>query len=52
MPAKRPILIVDDDAALRLTLAEQFASEPGYWVSAVATLEEAAAIINAKGAAH
>jgi DNA-binding response OmpR family regulator len=50
MPAKRPILIVDDDAALRLTLAEQFASEPGYWVSAVATLEEAAAIINAKGA--
>ena len=50
MPAKRPILIVDDDVALRATLAEQFASEPGYSVSTAATLDEAAATINAKGA--
>jgi DNA-binding response OmpR family regulator len=51
MPANRAILIVDDDAALRLTLAEQLASEPGFWVSTVGTLEGAAAAINAKGVA-
>src|ERR1700732_3794075 len=50
MPARRPILVVDDDAALRLTLVEQFASEPRYSVSTVATLGEAFATINAKGA--
>jgi DNA-binding response OmpR family regulator len=50
MPARRSILIADDDAALRLTLVEQFASEPRYSVATVATLDEAAATINVKGA--
>ena len=48
MPARRPILLVDDDEALRATLLEQFAGEPGYSVSTAATLDEAAATINAK----
>ena len=49
MPARRPILLVDDDEDLRATLVEQFAGEPSYSVSTAATLDEAAAAINAKG---
>jgi DNA-binding response OmpR family regulator len=50
MSAKRPILIVEDDAALRETLAEQFASEHGFAAFIAATLDEAGAAINATDA--
>jgi DNA-binding response OmpR family regulator len=50
MSAKRPILIVEDDAALRETLAEQFAGEQGFAMFTASTLDEAGAAINAENA--
>lgn len=47
---QRPILVVDDDAALRETLVEQFAVESRFVISTAATLDAADATINAKGA--
>jgi DNA-binding response OmpR family regulator len=47
---KRPILVVDDDVALRVTLAEQFAAEQRFAISTAATLDAADAAINDKGA--
>jgi DNA-binding response OmpR family regulator len=47
---KRPILVVDDDAALRETLAKQFAAESRFAISTTATLDAAAAAMNTKGA--
>ena len=48
MAAKRPILIVEDDEALRENLAEHLAEDSGFTVSTAASLEEADAAINAK----
>jgi DNA-binding response OmpR family regulator len=50
MSAKRPILIVEDDAALRETLAEQFAGEQGFATFTASTLDEAGAAISAENA--
>ena len=50
MSAKRPILIVEDDAALREAIAEHFASEQEFALFTAATLGEADAAINAKEA--
>jgi len=47
MWARRPVLIVEDDEALRETLADQFASEYGFAAFTAATLDEAGAAINA-----
>ena len=41
MPAERPILIVDDDSALRAMLAEQLAENDEFNPVAVASLSEA-----------
>src|SRR6185312_16983667 len=46
MSAKRPILIVEDDEALRETLAEQLAEENVFTIATAGTLEEADAAIN------
>ena len=43
MPTPRPILVVEDDAALRATLAEQLAMDGGFSVAEAATAAEAAA---------
>ena len=50
MSAKRPILIVEDDPALREALAEHFASEQEFAMFTAATLGEADTAINAKEA--
>jgi DNA-binding response OmpR family regulator len=41
MSTERPILVIDDDTALRLTLAEQFAEDSEFHAVGAATLEEA-----------
>ena len=50
MSAKRPILIVEDDEALRETLAEQLAEENVFTIATAGTLEEADAAINSTDA--
>jgi DNA-binding response OmpR family regulator len=49
MAGKRSILIVEDDAALRETLAEQLADDHGFSASTVAELGAANKIINEDG---
>jgi DNA-binding response OmpR family regulator len=49
MSAKRSILIVDNDAIVRDTLAEQLAGEHGFAVFTAETLDEATTIIVAEG---
>ena len=49
MAGKRSILIVEDDAALRETLAEQLADDHGFSVSTAAELGAANKIINEDG---
>ncbi len=48
MTGERPILIVDDDAALRETLAEQLAVDGEFTATGAATAGEAEAKINAR----
>jgi len=48
--APRPILLVEDDAALRATLAEQIAFAGEFHVTAAGTLAEAEAALDAEGA--
>ena len=50
MPCSRPILIVEDDAALRATLAEQIALAGEFHVTEAGTLTEAEAALGAEGA--
>ncbi|HUB14276.1 MAG TPA: response regulator transcription factor [Acetobacteraceae bacterium] len=50
MPALRPILIVEDDEALRDILAEHLGDGQGFTVATAATLEEADKAINDKDA--
>lgn len=50
MAPARPILIVEDDDALRQALAEQFAEDGRYQSVEAATLREAAAYLNAADA--
>jgi DNA-binding response OmpR family regulator len=50
MQALRPILIVEDDSALRQTLAEQLLEEGGFNPVGAGSLEEASASLNAKDA--
>ncbi len=50
MAASRPILIVEDDAALRATLAEQIALAGGFSIVEAGTLAEAEAALGADGA--
>ena len=45
MPARRSILIVDDDAGVRETLADRLADGHGFTIFTAATLDEAEAII-------
>jgi DNA-binding response OmpR family regulator len=53
MATRRAILIVEDDEALRYTLAEQLADDHGFLVASAATLDEAAKAINqADGGFH
>ena len=50
MSAQRPILIVEDDEALREVLAEHLADGHGFTVATAATLEEADKAINEQDA--
>jgi DNA-binding response OmpR family regulator len=50
MAADRPILIVDDDEALRATLAEQLTFDGEFTTTEAATLAEAETILQAAGA--
>lgn len=50
MPGPRPVLIIDDDAALAGTLAEQLALEGEFATSVATTLAEASALFAAPGA--
>ncbi len=50
MSSARPILIVEDEHALRQTLAEQFSEEGGYQPFEAATLKEAAQFLGAADA--
>ena len=50
MTAARPILLVEDDAALRATLAEQIALAGEFHVTEARTLAEAEAALGAEGA--
>ena len=50
MPNARPILIVDDDRDLRLTLAEQLALEGEFAATHAATLKEAEQLLSAPDA--
>ena len=50
MSAERPVLIVDDDDALRETLVEQLAFDGEFAAAEAASLEQAAAMLFAKDA--
>lgn len=50
MAGERPILVVDDDRALRATLAEQLAVEGEFAAVEAATLSEAESLLGAKDA--
>ncbi|MGH7086160.1 MAG: response regulator transcription factor, partial [Acetobacteraceae bacterium] len=50
MAGERPILVVDDDRALRATLAEQLAVEGEFAAIEAATLGEAESLLGAKDA--
>jgi DNA-binding response OmpR family regulator len=50
MAGERPILVIDDDRALRATLAEQLAVEGEFSAIEAATLGEAEALLGAKDA--
>ncbi len=52
MDAPRPILLVEDDAALRATLAEQIALAGEFHVTEAGTLAEAEAALDAAGARY
>ena len=52
MPAPRPILIVEDDAALRATLAEQLAAEGEFRADEVGSVAEAEARLAEDGARY
>jgi DNA-binding response OmpR family regulator len=52
MPAGRPILIVDDETALRETLAEQLSVDGEFVVAEAATVAEAERLLTAKDARY
>lgn len=52
MPGERPILIVDDDAALRAMLAEQLAVDGEFAVTGAASAAEAETALNAREARY
>ena len=52
MSTPRPILIVEDDAALRATLAEQLAAEGGFTAEEATTATEAEAKLAGDGARY
>jgi len=52
MPAERPILVVDDDAALRAVLAEQLALDGDFNIAEAATVAEAEEKLNSEDARY